>query len=276
MSLFICPVCGKPLEQQEKRYCCSNRHNFDRAKSGYVNLLPIKGKHSKVPGDNKLMVAARQEFLHEGYYFPLCEQLCEVVNAHLSKDSRAIFVLDAGCGEGYYTSHLHHSLKETGVAAQVMGVDISKFALDKAAKKDKDIAYAVGSIFHLPVGDDCCDLLLNVFAPYCGEEFLRVLKPNGLMVMVIPGEQHLWELKQVLYDVPYPNEVKDYTLDGFEMVDRKFVQEQIELRCQKDIDNLFKMTPYYYKTPQEGVERLSVLSALKTKIEFEILLYQKN
>ena len=69
---------------------------------------------------------------------------------------------------------------------------------------------------------------------------------------------------------------RDYTLDGFEMVDRKFVQEQIELRCQKDIDNLFKMTPYYYKTPQEGVERLSVLSALKTKIEFEILLYQKN
>lgn len=276
MSLFICPVCGKPLEQQEKSYCCSNRHNFDRAKSGYVNLLPIKGKHSKVPGDNKLMVAARQEFLNEGYYLPLCEQLREMVMAHLLKDSGEIAVLDAGCGEGYYTSHLHLSLKQAEISSQVMGVDISKFALDKASKKDRDIAYAVGSIFHLPVGDSCCDLLLNLFAPYCGGEFLRVLKPQGLMAMVIPGERHLWELKKVLYDDPYPNEVKDYTLDGFEIVERKLVQEQIELRCQKDIDNLFKMTPYYYKTPQKGAERLSALSALKTEIEFEVLLYRKK
>ena len=119
MSLFICPVCGKPLEQQEKSYCCPNRHNFDRAKSGYVNLLPIKGKHSKVPGDNKLMVAARQEFLNEGYYLPLCEQLREMVMAHLLKDSGEIAVLDAGCGEGYYTSHLHLSLKQAGISTQV-------------------------------------------------------------------------------------------------------------------------------------------------------------
>ena len=276
MSLFICPVCGQPLEQQEKAYWCPNRHSFDRAKSGYVNLLPIQGKHSKVPGDNKLMVTARQEFLHEGYYLPLCERLCEAVAAHLSRGGREIAVLDAGCGEGYYTSHLYHSLKGAGVAAQVMGVDISKFAIDKAAKKDKDIAYAVGSIFHLPVGDGCCDLLLNLFAPYCGEEFLRVLKPQGLMAMVIPGERHLWELKQVLYDAPYPNEVKDYVLDGFEMVDRKIVQKQIELRSQKDISNLFTMTPYYYKTPQRGAERLSALSSLKTEIEFEVLLYRKK
>lgn len=276
MSLFICPVCGKPLEQQVKSYCCSNRHNFDRAKSGYVNLLPIKGKHSKVPGDNKLMVAARQEFLNEGYYLPLCKRLCEVVAAHLAKIDGEITILDAGCGEGYYTSYLYHFLKEVGIRAQVMGVDISKFALDKAAKKDRDIAYAVGSIFHLPVGDYCCDLLLNLFAPYCGEEFLRVLKPQGLMAMVIPGERHLWELKQVLYDEPYPNEVKDYTLDGFEIVEWELVQEQIGLRCQKDISNLFTMTPYYYKTPQRGAERLSALSSLKTEIEFEVLLYRKK
>ncbi len=276
MPPFICPICGKPLKQEEKAYCCPGRHNFDRAKSGYVNLLPIKGKHSKMPGDNKLMVVARQNFLGEGYYLSLCRSLCESVMAHLPKNGREITALDAGCGEGYYTSHLYHFLKKEGIQTRMMGVDISKFALDKAAKKDQDIDYAVGSIFHLPVQDGCCDLLLNLFAPYCGEEFLRVLKPRGLMAMAIPGEHHLWELKQVLYDKPYLNQVRDYALNGFELVGRSLVREQIELRCQKDIDNLFKMTPYYYKTPQEGTQRLLSLSELNTTIEFQILIYQKK
>lgn len=275
MSLFVCPVCGAPLQQEERAYLCPNRHNFDRAKSGYVNLLPIKGKHSKIPGDNKLMVAARQEFLNEGYYEPLCGEVCGVIIECFRDHKGNLTVLDAGCGEGYYTSHLNNAFRMAEIPAQVMGVDISKFALDKASKKDKDIAYAVGSIFHLPVGDEKCDLLLNLFAPYCGEEFLRVLKPQGIMAMVIPGKMHLWELKQILYEKPYPNEVKDYTLDGFQMIQRKMIQGQIKLRCPKDIDNLFKMTPYYYKTPQKGAERLSALSELTITFEFELLLYQK-
>ena len=70
-SLFRCPLCGTPLEREETRWLCPNRHSFDRAAAGYVHLLPANKKHSKDPGDDKAMVAARSSFLDKGYYAPL-------------------------------------------------------------------------------------------------------------------------------------------------------------------------------------------------------------
>ena len=274
MKQFLCPICQKELTSDGKSLSCNNRHTFDLSKSGYVNLLPPNAKHSKNPGDNKLMVDARKNFLEKGYYLPLVRELCAQA-VRFSKEVKNPCVVDAGCGEGYYTSQVQQALSEVS-QPEVFGIDISKFALNAAAKKNKAVRYAVGSVHHLPVAEESCDLLLNLFAPYSGEEFRRVLKKDGIFIMVIPGEEHLLGLKEAIYEEAYKNEVKDYALEGFELVHKAVVEDEILLKSQEDVKNLFMMTPYYYKTSQANKEKLDTLETLRTKIAFEILIYRKS
>ena len=183
-------------------------------------------------------------------------------------------LLDAGCGEGYYTEGVSGALAEAGLPMETYGVDISKSAADAAAKRCPHAHFAVGSVYHLPVADKCCDMLMTIFAPYCGEEYHRVLHKGGTMMMVIPGQQHLWGLKEAIYDVPYPNAVRDYALDGFELIQAEYVDSWLKLDNPADIQNLFQMTPYYYKTGREEHARLEQLESLSTQISFEILQYR--
>lgn len=271
---FICPSCGEQLLQQEKLYCCPNHHSFDRAKSGYVNLLLANSKHSKMPGDNKLMVDARKRFLASGHYLFLAEAVCQWIASYLEgKDS---FLLDVGCGEGYYTNAISSYLKRLSIRCQIAGIDISKIALNQAAKGDKEVQYAVASVFHLPVADNSCDLLCNLFAPFCLKEIQRVTKPGGILLMVIPDTKHLWELKQAVYETPYENQVKDFTLEEFQLERSIPLQKKICLTSQQEIDDLFKMTPYYYKTSENDYQKLSRLQSLNVQAAFQILIYRKT
>lgn len=195
MSVMICPVCGEILERNDKGTVCSNRHSFDIARSGYVNLLLSKHIGKTVHGDNKMMVRARREFLEKGYYSPLKNSLCDMAEKHF----KGGVILDAGCGEGYYTTAIFDRLKNAEIAVEMYGIDISKAAAELAAKRGTPIFFAAASVFHIPFADASCDMLVTMFAPYCGEEYQRVLKKDGIMIMAIPSENHLWELKQAIY-----------------------------------------------------------------------------
>ncbi|MBR5684347.1 MAG: methyltransferase domain-containing protein [Ruminococcus sp.] len=271
MSIFICPVCGEKLELSDNSYICPKRHSFDKAKSGYVNLLLSKHVGKAVHGDNRFMIQARRSFLNKGYYEPLSTALCEAVCTHINGRS----ILDAGCGEGYYTAAIIEQLRQHNIAAEVYGIDISKAAVEYSAKRCKEAEMAVASVFHIPVADKSCDMLVTLFAPYCGEEFLRVLRDDGIMIMAIPSADHLWELKQAIYDTPYKNEVKPYELEGFELLEQKRITYDMHIETQEDIDALFSMTPYYYRTGREQQERLSRIGCITTKADFELLVYRK-
>lgn len=273
MSIFLCPCCGRPLQQDPAKYYCPKGHVFDRSKSGYVNLLLPNSKHSKLPGDNKLMVAARRNFLSKGYYQPLAELICKIAEQYFQNGD---ILLDVGCGEGYYTNQIQRHLNHNQTQVSLSGIDISKFALDKAAKQNKAINYAVASAFHLPVDDHSCNGVFNLFAPYCGEELLRVLRPDGYMILAVPGKEHLWELKQAVYQQPYKNEVKDTILQGFHLIEQQNLCYQIHLEEPELIDSLFKMTPYYYKTSIEDYQRLASLKELTVTVEFHLFVYQSN
>ena len=268
MSVLACPVCGEKLEISGKTYHCSNRHSFDIARSGYVNLLLSKHVGKAVHGDNKLMVAARRDFLESGHYEDLRTALCQRV-AEFAADGSVI--LDAGCGEGYYTSAI---IDRSEVAVELTGIDISKTAVEFAAKRKCGAVFAAGSVFHLPILSGSCDVLVTLFAPYCGEEFRRVLKKGGVMIMAIPSENHLWELKTAIYDVPYKNEVKDYELEGFEFLGSQRLTKKITLDSAEEIRSLFSMTPYYYKTGVKEQERLRNLTELDVTTDFELLTYR--
>lgn len=268
-TVWMCPVCGGRLCEEGLSLRCGNRHNFDRAKRGAVYLLPSNRKHSEIPGDNPEMVRARRDFLSKGYYAHLRDAICDTLRAHLVPGTT---VLDAGCGEGYYTAAIHAMAAESAV----YGVDISKIAANLAAKADPAGHYAVASVFHLPVLEGSCDALVSIFAPYCGEEFRRVLKRGGMFVMAIPAAKHLWELKAAVYDTPYENEVRDYGLEGFTFVEKITAAREIELNDPRDIADLFMMTPYAYRTGAAERERLSALQTLTTLAAFEVLVYRKD
>ena len=274
-SLFRCPNCASPLTRQEGRYTCPKGHSFDISAAGYTHLLVANQKNSKNPGDDKAMVAARTAFLDGGYYAALRQTLCDLAVKHCAgKENCAL--LDCGCGEGYYTAGVAAALTEAGIPAHIAGIDISKFALKKAAKRCPAGEFAVASAYRLPLEDSSIDLLLNIFSPLAAEEFHRVLKPGGVFVYAVPSAKHLWQMKQVLYDRPYENEVRREDYPGFRWVGVEPVRETITLQTSQHIMALFGMTPYAWKTPKAGVERLAALETLETEIGFDFHIYCKE
>lgn len=260
--MIKCPNCQKPLIKQELQYVCENRHSFDIAKQGYTNLLIHTQKST---GDNKEMVDARQKFFMNDYYACLKHKLISIIKQHNIK-----VMVDAGCGEGYYTNAISDALN-----IKIYGFDMSKIALQKASRANKNVNYFVSSVFDMPLFTQSSDLILSVFAPISYEENYRVLKDNGIFIKVSPNKKHLWGLKEVVYEVPYENDIKVENTPGFKLVERYEIDDVIEIDSSEDIMALFMMTPYYYHSPKVGVERLKSLSYLKTEIDFIIEVYQK-
>lgn len=272
-SLFTCPICAAPLTRGERTYTCPNGHCYDIAKEGYVNLLPANKKHSADPGDDKTMVSARTQFLEGGWYGPLRQTLCELTLSHTGD---APVILDAGCGEGWYTGGIRNALDDAGRTPTLAGIDLSRSALKKAARRERAAEWAVASVYHLPVGDAAADLVVCCFSPMAAEEYARVLRPAGTLLYVVPGPDHLWEMKEVLYDEPYrnPEEVVDYP--GFALEEVVPVDCPFTLTKNEDVMALFAMTPYAWKSPKEGVERLAALDALAVTGQFRVHVFRKD
>ena len=197
-EILCCPVCGQPLTRQEKALVCQNRHSFDIARQGHVNLLPVTQKHSKHPGDTRDMVAARRAFLDRGYYLPIAEQVGQMLGEKLPEHPK---VLDAGCGEGYYLSQL---MERFGQGA-FYGVDISKDAVRYAAGRNKRAMWITASAAHLPVTEGCMDGVMSMFALTVPEEFHRVektlefdfqLSEHEEIMQLLTMTPHLWRISR--------------------------------------------------------------------------------
>ncbi len=267
-SNLICPVCGSSLEITNNSYQCVNRHSFDIAKEGYVNLSPASSQKSS--GDDKEMVKARTRFLDKGFYSPLRQCLCSLISEAAVKEP---VILDSGCGEGYYTSAFCETAQKTG--AKVIGIDLSKSAVKHGAKRCRNAEFAVASVFHLPVAENSVDIIVNCFSPMADREFARVLKKGGYLIYVVPGAKHLWELKNVLYDNPYENVEKLEQYEDFELIKVENVKTDFVLDSASDIMDLFHMTPYTWNTPKECALRLENLSELYVSAEFNIHLFRR-
>ena len=271
-SLFRCPLCAAALTREEKRKPCPTGHSFDRAAAGYVHLLPANKMHSKDPGDDKGMATARNRFLSGDYYAPLRDTLAELACAYAPEHVR---ILDAGCGEGYYSAAVFQALDRAGKAPMLAGIDLSKHALRRAAKREKAAEFAVASVYALPVADEAVHLLLNCFSPFAQEEFLRVLRPGGRLIYAVPGAEHLFQMKAVLYEKPYKNPVQEVEYPGFEAIGEREVSGSITVPAGQ-LEALFAMTPYYWKTPRDGAARLAALPELTTDISFRFLVFEKK
>ena len=207
----------------------------------------------------------------------LAKGLCEIINRE-----NASRVLDICCGEGYYSNRL----AEAGYPT--MGVDLSKFAVDAAAKaarahrlttgEGSTTLYAVGSVFELPVADGAFHTVTNVFAPCAPSEYSRVLKSGGHLIVAGAGERHLLGLKKLIYDDPYLNDPRrdlPTEADGLTLVATHHEAFSITVETPDHIAALFSMTPYYWRTSRDGIDRLRSAQQLETEVAFDFHIYRK-
>lgn len=268
-GIIICPKCKKYLKLYKNSLICDNGHCFDISSKGYVNL--ILG-NATTHGDNTEMVEVRKRFLTGGYYLPFAEKICEsVVNA---MTDGSVYV-DCGCGEGYYTDIVERGLSERKISHTSYAYDISKTAVIAAAKKNKGIHFLVASSNALPFADLSVDVMTCIFSPLAITEFSRVLKCGGTLILAIPMPRHLYSLKCAVYDTPYENKPLSYELDGYRMTDIIQVKNVAHLKTNREISDLFTMTPYYYKTSEKDRNKLKNIDCLDVETEFEILIYKK-
>ena len=257
--LFCCPVCKGQLKGDTVAKCQSG-HCFDVARQGHINLLMSNAK-GKRHGDDSAMVQARSRFLDKGYYAPLRDKVKEILGTGLT-------ILDSGCGEGYYSS----LLAEGNV---LCGIDISKDAVKSAARRLPSSQFAVASVGEIPLPDNSVDCVVCIFAPE-SEEFKRVLKQKGRLITVEPMEKHLFELKQAVYDKPYLNPAVKTEKEGYVFKSGCEVKYTVTIDCNEDIEALFMMTPYYYKTGKTDQDKLKSLEKLEVGLEFFVAEYEES
>ena len=197
-SVLVCPVCGGGLglTAAGRSLACSAGHSFDIARQGYVNLY--RGK--PVNEYSKESFRQRQQILEKGMYAHILEEICSFLQA-VCGAGRPRLLLDAGCGEGYYTREIAARLGGCGL--DFYGVDLSRDSVQLAASTANQaggaasaIKWLVADIGHLPVRDGSVDFLLDIFTSAIYEEFQRILSPDGYLIKVIPGEGHVKELRE--------------------------------------------------------------------------------
>ncbi len=268
-KIMRCPVCREDMylsEDGRSALCHSvRRHCFDFSKDGYLSFPGVSG------GDSKSAVEARCSFLRKGYYAPCADAVVSAVKKYISNDA---CLVDAGCGEGYYTSLMSDAV------GCVLGFDLSKYACSSAAKAarregKKNLLFGTASVFSLPVKDESVDAVVNIFAPCAEGEYKRILRDGGYLFVVGAGREHLMGLKRAVYDDVYENRERADLPVEMEHVEKISSRHEIVVEGRDDIEALFSMTPYYWRTSESDREKLKDIDHLKTEIEFEINIYRK-
>jgi 23S rRNA (guanine745-N1)-methyltransferase len=217
-----------------------------------------------------MMSAARRNFLELGFYDPLIERIKRLISDQLSFETNKIIAFDAGCGEGYYSEQALNNLP--GLEAEILGTDISKYAVKNAANKYKSNFYFVSSVYNLPIANTSTDLILSIFSPIMAEEFKRILSKQGYVITVSPAPNHLREIAELIYDTFRPHTVntEEKMTSLFKHHSTKRTTFKIDLKSAESLLSLLKMTPYYWSTGIERLENITNKNELTVTCDFNI------
>jgi len=284
-SFLRCPVCGGALAREGGSLLCGGqsgrRHCYDIAREGYVNLLPPGKKNNAHTGDDAGMIRSRTAFLTGGYYDCISDAAAALCFAHLRPSETPIAFCDAGSGEGYHTCRIARRLADlSGRAVEACGIDASKKGAAAGAKAARNapagcsLSFAAGNIFSLPAADASLDAVFSLFAPIPAAETARVLRQDGVLIVVAAAPRHLWEMRCLIYDDPREGNAEVTTPEGFELLDKREVRASAVIPDQQTLDALFTMTPFYYRTPAEGRARLAAASSLTVSVEADVYAFR--
>ena len=248
-TAFACPICQENLTLLESSLKCNNRHSFDLAKFGYVNLAPQIKQSANYDKEN---FQNRQQILEAGFY----QAILDAVSDLLANSETSTTVLDIGCGEGFYSRKLQESHSEKTFYA----FDISKDSVQIAAKSEPNwaINWFVGDLARLPIKNDSMDILLDIFSPANYGEFRRVLSKDGILIKVIPTENHLKEIRQKVQDQlikkDYSNQdIKNHFQEHFTILSSKTASLTKPITAEQ-LQALLSMTPLLFHVDQSKID----------------------
>lgn len=270
---YICPICQLSLIQHipSKGYYCKNKHHFDMAKEGYLNLLPVQHKKSKEPGDSRAMMRSRRNFLESEYYLPMAKAVATLIDKY-KPESTSMHILDMGCGEGYYSRQIE-AFCECNTDIDLHGIDIAKNAIFAAAKKQQNAHFIVASNKKPPYADNFFDLILRVYAPSNDDEVKRILKTEGFLLTVTPGPRHLWQLKEFIYKKVNEHNITVDLPEGFEQIEC----QRLSYKIKPDQTNrmaLVQMTPFAWRVKSEMLNTIQRANGLEIETDFILTLAQ--
>jgi SAM-dependent methyltransferase len=181
-------------------------------------------------------------------------------------------VVDAGCGEGYYLARIAElaAAQDARHPLELAGTDVSKWAVRAAAKRKAPIAWAVANNRHLPFQAASVDVILCLFGFPVWQGFTPVLSPNGRVVMVDPGPEHLAELRAVIY--PTVNRSPVASLEqaeaaGYILEATTPLTYTVHLTSQTQIADLFAMTPHAHRATEAGRAALQAVDQLTVTVD---------
>lgn len=253
---LICPVCHQAAFEKGRSLVCVKNHNFDFARQGYINLLPVQNKHSLHPGDAPEMLMARREFLNSGCYQTICSDI--ILNIQKYCPQKEPVILDVGCGEGYYTDQIQKECQ-----AVCIGADISKNAVKMACSRNKEILWIAATGSHLPLADGSVDGITAVFSLFMNDEYARILKSGGCFIEICAGSGHLIELKEIIYEKVFEQH-KHPKVCGSQF--REVLCEEHSFDFVLNHDELQKfllMTPHFWRIKKEKRDELERIEHLK-------------
>jgi len=226
MTQFLrCPLCGGAFSRKENSFVCDKRHTYDIARQGYVNFVPGQ----KEMFYKKELFESRAKVFEAGVYAPVVQSLSEAIDRYVQKENPVL--LDAGCGEGYYTKAVCPNREMTRI-----GFDLSKDAVKLAAKGPKNAFFFAADLKNIPMKDQTVDVLLDIFTPANYAEFARVLRPGGLVMKLAPRSGYLKELRLLAGD-----RLRHQEYDGGDV--ERYVHEKMHVVAQKIISYTLDITP---------------------------------
>ena len=269
-SVFKCPICNSAMHVVDlKSLVCEKMHTFDFAKQGYVNLM-TKQLNTKYGKD---LFDARRSLLSETDFFtPLIKGIIEIINR---EEKHQLNILDTGCGEG---SHLDAICKQVGVGLGA-GIDIAKEGILIAAKNYSDKIWAVADLANIPFKDHQYDIILNILSPANNKEFNRLLKDDGLVIKVVPGEGYLKELREAYFAEPkkqaYSNrETVERFTESFALVSRTSISYTTVLD-HESIQSFVNMTPLTWSAEDARVAAFLKKQSAEITVDLEVLVGRK-
>ena len=248
-SAFACPICQENLTLVETSLKCSNRHSFDLAKFGYVNLAPQIKQSTNYDKEN---FQNRQQILEAGFYQAILEGISDL----LATKPSAKTILDIGCGEGFYS----RKLQEVHSDKTFYSFDISKDSVQIAAKSEPNwvVNWFVGDLARLPIKDASMDILLDIFSPANYGEFRRVLSQNGILIKVVPTENHLKEIRQMVQDQltkkDYSNQVIKEHFQEYFSIQSSQIASLTKSVTTEQRQALISMTPLLFHVDQSKID----------------------
>ena len=251
LPFLRCPKCAEDFHLTEQSLVCDHKHCFDLSKRGYVNLAPSHDQQAEKYGAE--LFESRRLIFESGFYLPVMEGISLLLPAEEG------LVLDVGCGEGWYA----RTLAEAFPHLAFLGLDISRDAITAAARMPGDVNWLVADLKHLPVADHCADVLLDVLTPADYAEFSRVLKPDGMLIKVIPGTDYLCEVRKAVAPWLKSGDSYDNTRVMEHLKQNAQVLAETEIRRTSPLTPeqsraFLRMTPMTFSVPEEILKNLSI------------------